>query len=129
MGLLADRINMKKVFLFGLLLFSLTYFGMAKTESMTIFYVIFGVYGVYMAATEGIAKAWITNLAKKEETGTAIGLFVSLQSISLMIASTAAGLIWSIYGASTAFFLTATVSLIVFLYMIVFVRKPILSKQ
>ena len=129
MGLLADRINMKKVFLFGLLLFSLTYFGMAKTESMTIFYIIFGIYGVYMAATEGIAKAWITNLAKKEDTGTAVGLFVSLQSISLMIASTAAGLIWSIYGASTAFFLTATVSLIVFLYMIVFVRKPILSRQ
>ena len=127
LGLLADRFNMKKIFLAGLLLFTATYFGMAKAESMTTFYVIFGVYGIYMAATEGISKAWITNLVKKEETGTAIGLFVSLQSISLMIASTVAGLIWSIYGASQAFLLTSGISFIVFLSMLFFVRKPAIS--
>jgi len=127
MGLLADRINMKKVFLAGLLLFSATYFGMAKIESMTAFYVIFGIYGIYMAATEGISKAWITNLVKKEDTGTAVGLFVSLQSVSLMIASIVAGLIWSIYGASLTFLLTSIISFLVFLFMLFFVRKPTIT--
>ncbi len=125
MGLLADRINMKKVFLAGLLLFSATYFGMARMDSMAAYYVIFGLYGVYMAATEGISKAWITNLVKKEETGTAVGLFASLQSISLMIASTVAGLIWSKFGASPAFLLTAAMSLLVFSYIFFFVKKPV----
>jgi MFS family permease len=124
MGLLADRINMKRVFLTGLLLFSATYLGMAKTESMMFFYVLFGIYGIYMAATEGISKAWIANLVKKEDTGTAIGLFVSLQSVSLMIASTVAGLVWSVYGASAAFLLTAIISLVVFLIIFLFVPKP-----
>jgi len=127
MGLLADRINMKKVFLAGLLLFSATYFGMAKIESMTAFYVIFGIYGIYMAATEGISKAWITNLVKKEDTGTAVGLFVSLQSVSLMIASIVAGLIWSIYGASLTFLLTSIISFLVFLFMLFFVRKTTIT--
>jgi MFS family permease len=129
LGLLADRFNMKKIFLAGLLLFSATYFGMAKAESMASFYVIFGIYGIYMAATEGISKAWISNLVKKEETGTAIGLFVSLQSISLMIASSVAGLIWSLYGASLAFFLTAMISFIVFLIMLLHIRKPVSSRS
>jgi len=125
LGFLADRINMKKVFLAGLLLFSATYFSMARTESMTTFYFIFGMYGIYMAATEGISKAWITNLVNKEETGTAIGLFVSLQSISLLIASTVAGLIWNSFGASPAFLLTSVISLLVFLYILFFVKKPV----
>ncbi|HPV18663.1 MAG TPA: MFS transporter [Prolixibacteraceae bacterium] len=124
LGRLADRFNMKKIFLGGLLLFSATYFGMAKAGSMPAFYAIFGIYGIYMAATEGISKAWITNLVKKEETGTAVGLFVSLQSISLMIASTLAGLIWSRFGAPPAFLLTAVISMVVFLYMLFFVKPP-----
>jgi MFS family permease len=129
LGLLADRFNMKKVFLAGLFLFAVTYFGMAKTESLTTFYVIFGIYGIYMAATEGISKAWITNLVKKEETGTAVGLFVSLQSISLMIASSVAGLIWSIYGATLTFILTSVVGFLVFLFILFFVRKPVFNKN
>jgi MFS family permease len=123
-GLLADRLNIKSVFLCGLLLFSATYFFIAKTESVAAVYVIFGIYGIYMAATEGISKAWITNLVKKEETGTAVGLFVSLQSIALMLASSMAGLIWSLYGATPAFLLTALISLVVFAWMLVFIRKP-----
>jgi MFS family permease len=125
-GLLADRLNMKSVFLGGLLLFSATYFFIAKTESVAVIYMIFGIYGIYMAATEGISKAWITNLVKKEETGTAVGLFVSLQSIALMVASSTAGLIWSLYGATPAFLLTALISLVVFAWMLVFIRKPVI---
>ena len=124
MGRLADKLNMKKVFLGGLLLFSVTYFGMAKAGFMPAFYLIFGIYGIYMAATEGISKAWVTNLVRKEETGTAVGLFVSLQIISLMIASSVAGLIWSRFGATPAFLLTAVISLVVFFYMLFFVKPP-----
>ena len=125
LGLLADRINMKIIFLGGLILFSISYFAMAQTQSNLAFYIIFGIYGLYMAATEGISKAWLSNMVKKEETGTAIGLFVALQSLSLMIASAFAGLIWSLYGAAYAFILTAIVSLLVFIYMLIFVRKPL----
>ena len=127
MGFLADRINMKNTFLFGLLLFAATYYGMAKAESVTTYYLIFGIYGIYMAATEGISKAWLSNLIRKEDMGTGIGLYVSLQSISLMIASATAGLIWNFYGASVTFFLTAIVSILVFFFMIFYVHRPKLT--
>ena len=41
-----------------------------------------------------------------------------------MIASTVAGLIWNSVGASPAFLLTAAISLLVFLYILFFVKKP-----
>jgi predicted MFS family arabinose efflux permease len=124
MGRVADRIGVKNIFLFGLILFAATYIGMAKSESIITYYLIFGIYGIYMAATEGISKAWLSNLVKREDTGTAIGLFVSLQSISLMVASAIAGLIWSWYGASIAFLLTAGISIVVFIIILLLVRKP-----
>ena len=129
LGILADKIGMKNIFLFGLLLFSAIYFGMAKVKADYSFYILFGIYGLYMAATEGISKAWLTNVSKKQENGTAIGLFVALQSISLMIASAIAGLLWNFYGASVTFFLTAIISILVFFFMFFFVHKPKLTDE
>lgn len=123
LGLLADYIGIKKIFLFGLVLFSGIYFGMAEVGTNALFYVLFGIYGIYMAATEGISKAWVASLVKNEEVGTAMGLFVALQSIALMIASAFAGLLWTFYGASVTFLLTAIMSILVFLFMLFFVPK------
>lgn len=123
-GLLADRLGMKNIFVVGLLLFSATYFGMSFISSVPGFFVLFGIYGLFMAATEGISKAWLSNLVRKEETGTAIGLFVSLQSIALMIASAFAGLLWSFYGASVTFLLTACMGAGVSLFILFFLRNP-----
>lgn len=124
LGLLADRIGIKKVFLVGLILFSSIYFGMAEANTNALFYVFFGVYGIYMAATEGISKAWVASLCKKEEVGTAIGLFVALQSIALMFASAFAGLLWTYYGSSVTFMLTAIMSILVLLFIWIFAQKP-----
>ncbi|MDH4200629.1 MAG: MFS transporter [Spirochaetia bacterium] len=124
LGILADKLGMKNIFLFGLALFALVYTGMAMAKTSISFYILFGIYGVYMAATEGLSKAWISNLAQKKDTGTAVGLFVSLQSISLMIASAFAGLIWNLYGAAATFALTASAGATVFAFILFFIRKP-----
>lgn len=123
LGLLADRIGIKKIFLFGLILFSSIYFGMAEAGTNSLFYLLFGLYGIYMAATDGISKAWVASLVRNEEVGTAMGLFVALQSIALMIASAFAGLLWTFYGASVTFLLTAAMSVLVFFFMLFFVPK------
>ena len=77
---------------------------------------LFILYGIYAATTEGIAKAWISNIADKKETATAIGTYTAFQSICSLLASTISGLIWFEYGSTTAFLTTAIISLIVFIY-------------
>jgi sugar phosphate permease len=108
----------------GLLLFAAVYFGMALNSNLYIFFGLFFLYGVYASATEGISKAWISNITGKMDTATAIGTFSGLQSICTMLASSLTGFIWFKFGAATAFILTATMTLIVAAYFFT-VPKPV----
>ena len=126
LGRLADKLGLKRMFLFGLILFSLVYFGMAAFTSTYAFIVLFFGYGLYAAATEGITKAWLSNLVSKENTATAIGTFSAFQSICAMIASSLAGLLWYQFGANTSFLLTAIATVFVILYFTI--KKPDLNK-
>jgi MFS family permease len=116
LGVLADKISFKKMFVIGLLFFAVVYFGMAANTNTYIFYALFFLYGIYAAATEGISKAWISNITDKKDTATAIGTYSSFQSICTMIASSMAGFIWFQFGASTTFFTTGIITILVVLY-------------
>ena len=116
-GILADRIGLKQIFIGGLLLFALVYIGMALNTNLWIFFILFALYGIYAAATEGIAKAWISNISEKKDTGAAIGTYTGFQSICTMVASSLTGLIWYRAGALVAFGVTALVTVAVALYL------------
>lgn len=117
-GILADKIGLKKILLFGFLLFSIVYFGMAFNTNKIICIALFFLYGIYAAATEGISKAWISNISEKKDTATAIGTFTGLQSICTMLASSMAGLLWFQYGASVALSVTAIMTIFVIVYFL-----------
>ena len=119
LGVLSDKIGFKKVFILGLLLFAVVYFGMAFTTDMRIFYLLFFLYGIFAAATDGVSKAWISNVIDRENTATAIGTFAGFQSICAMLASSITGLLWYQFGASTAFLTTATITVLVVVYLLV----------
>ena len=119
LGMLADKIGLKSVFLGGLAVFSLVYFGMAVTTNLYFFAALFFLYGIYAAATEGISKAWISNISDKKDVATAIGTFSGLQSICAMLASSITGFIWFQFGATAAFLLTALITVVVILYFLI----------
>jgi MFS family permease len=117
LGALADKIGMKKILVVGLILFAIVYTGMAYAKSNLAFLVLFAIYGIYAAATEGIAKAWITNICNRDDTATAIGTYTAFQSIATLLASSFAGLIWFYAGASTIFLLSGIFALVVAIYI------------
>lgn len=115
-GRLADKIGLKKVLIFGLVLFAIVYTGMAWSKHIYIYLILFALYGIYAAATEGISKAWISNISSKEDTATAIGTYAGFQSIFAMPASVIAGFLWFNFGAEVAFGTTAVMTLVVVIY-------------
>lgn len=123
-GMLADKIGLKTIFTGGLTIFAIVYFGMAWSSNIYFFIALFFLYGIYAAATEGISKAWISNITDKKDTATAIGTYTGFQSIFTMLASSLTGFIWFKFGATSAFILTATVTLIVVVYFIFVIPKP-----
>ncbi len=116
MGVLADNIGLKKVLICGLVLFAFVYTGFALNASLIGFIALFPLYGFYAAATEGISKAWITNISERSETATAIGTYTAFQSICTLLASAMAGLIWQEFGATATFAVSAAASLSVAAY-------------
>lgn len=117
MGYIADRIGLKKVFLGGLLIFAIVYIGMAINHDPIVFCLLFFLYGAYAAATEGISKAWISNISDPKDTATAIGTYTAFQSICALFASFLAGLLWYSLGASFTFTITAVVVGLVIIYL------------
>jgi MFS family permease len=123
-GIIADKIGLKKMFIAGLVLFSAVYFGMGISHHRYLIIALFMLYGLYAAATEGVSKAWISNITDQKDTATAIGTFSAFQSICTMLASSMAGLVWFQFGAAATFFVTALVTAFVVLYFLFFV-KPV----
>ncbi len=127
-GIIADKIGLKKIFIIGLSLFVLVYFGMSFNASLYVYIGLFFLYGIYAAATEGISKAWISNITDKKDTATAIGTYSGLQSICAMLASSLTGFVWFQFGATAAFIATAVVTLMVVIYFLTVPFAPAESK-
>jgi MFS family permease len=123
MGMLADKLNFKKIIMLGFILFAFVYGGFAFSPSVTVIFILFIVYGIYAAATEGVIKAWITNLSHNENTATAIGFYTSCESICSLLASIIAGVLWTNFGSAYTFIVPAAIAIIVIFYFLTRIRE------
>lgn len=117
-GKMADKAGMKPMLLAGVVLFIVSYILFAASHSSVIIFVAFVFYGCYAAATDGIGKAWLSQLCDRSNAGTALGAFMALQSIAMLVASVLSGFIWNRFGPEYAFYTSASgaaVSLILIL--------------
>lgn len=128
MGILADKLGLKTIFITGLLIFAAVYFSMAIATSTAVITGLFLLYGAFSAATEGISKAWISNICEKKDTATAIGTYAGMQSICTMLASSICGVIWYFYGAAATFIVTGSITVLVIVYFMWQVREQSASE-
>jgi MFS family permease len=121
-GILADRVGLGRTLIIGLSTFAVVYSMLGFATVSWQFILIFGLYAIYAASTEGISKALISNLVEKGKTATAIGFYTSFASIFTLIASSLAGFIWFTFGMKAMFLISGFGVLCVVLYL-VFVAK------
>ncbi len=94
LGALSDQIGRRKLILGGWLAYGLVYLGFALSQTGAQVWVLFGMYGVYYAATEGTAKAFVADLVPAERRGTAYGLYNAALALTALPASLIAGILW-----------------------------------
>jgi len=118
-GIIADKIGPKKVLLAGFLLFSGVYLFFGLTSSSFFLWFLFPVYGIYMALTEGVGKAYISNLVPQEKTGTAFGIYQTIIGLCTFFASFIAGILWTYIGVRLPFIFGSIMALIsAFLFVV-----------
>jgi MFS family permease len=103
LGGLADRYSPMQILRGGLIVFAFTYAGFALAGSLTVLAVLFGIYGIYMAATDGVGKALVIQLAGGESKATAVGYLGLLSGLGALFASTLAGILWEKAGPAWVF--------------------------
>jgi len=123
LGHLSDKYGKKNIFSLGLVVFSSVYLGFAFITEIILIWLLFALYGIYSAATEGVSKAWVTDLVPREWHGSAIGLLTMCSGFAIMLGSFAAGVLWDYFGAAVPFIISSVVSFLI--AMILFLKaKP-----
>ena len=112
-GMAADKFGKRRIYIAGLFVFSFVYFVFAINSEPFIVWVCFALYGIYASSTEGIAKAWVSDLIPVNYKGTAIGLLTTSTSIGIFSGSILTGILWDQFGSSIPFLISAVVSVVV----------------
>lgn len=111
-GQLADKIGARRVFAAGLLIFSIVYFLFGFVKSPTLIWFIFPIYGLYIAFTDGISKAYVSQFIDKKESGSYFGLHQTLMAVGAFMASFIGGIIWTKINPSYTFYYGSFMSLL-----------------
>ncbi|MEI7662585.1 MAG: MFS transporter [Bacteroidota bacterium] len=117
-GALADKTGLKTMLVAGLVMFSIVYTGIGFASTLPVFAILFFMYGLYSACTEGISKALISNMALKSDTATAIGFYNSMSSIFTLLASSLAGILWFAIGSKAMFAISGIGVFLVVCYLV-----------
>ncbi len=103
LGVLSDRWGRLPVLIAGYTAFGLVYAGWAVATQSWNAWVLFVIYGIYTAATDGVARAFVTDLVPRERRGTALGWFTGLTGIVALPANLLGGWLWSAVGPQATF--------------------------
>lgn len=122
-GILSDKIGRERLIIFGYLLYSIIYFGFGRTNSQGVLILLFALYGLYSAATDGIQKALVSDLIEKNKRGTGLGLYNCIVGITLLPASVIAGLLYDNVNNRAPFYYGSIMALIAAMFMLIFYRR------
>jgi MFS family permease len=124
LGAFSDRHPRELVLGAGLLVFGLVYLGFAIAPGSWAVWPLFAVYGAYIAATDGVARAWVADQVPGHAIGTAYGIFSAATGGALLLASIGAGLLWSHVSPKAPFVLGASAAGVALVLLLLSSTRP-----
>ena len=104
-GILSDRLGRRGVIGAGFLIFAVVYGGLGAATTALVVWPLFALYGLYIALTEGVTKAYITDLVPATQRGGALGLYAATTGLMALVSSVLAGLLWDHVSPAAPFYL------------------------
>lgn len=123
-GSLSDKIGRRKIIMSGYALYAVVYmsFGFITEESKGLLWLFWIIYGAFYAMTEGVEKAFVSDLASAESKATALGFSHTIVGVTLLPASIIAGLLFQA-AAAAPFIFGGVMSFLAVAIMVLFVRE------
>ena len=101
-GVLSDRIGRWPLILVGWAIYAGVYAALGFTGSVGI-WPLLAMYGVYIALTDGVAKALLADCAPRARRGLALGIYYMAMAGTTLLSSVAAGMLWDHAGSWATF--------------------------
>ena len=110
LGALSDKWGRLPVLVGGYIAFGMVYLGWAYANTGGQALVLFVIYGIYAAANEGVAKAFVADMIPKEARGTAMGWFNGMIGFAALPANVIGGWLWGMASSTATFLFGALMS-------------------
>lgn len=124
-GIISDKVGRRGMLVLGYLVSAAVYTGFAIAQHPISVWILFACYGIYIALTDGMQRAYAADLAPKGMLGTAMGTFNALTGLALLPASIIAGYLWKAYSPAWPFWFGGITGLLAaFLLLVLPIRKP-----
>ncbi len=126
-GWLSDRLPRRVLVAAGFLIFAIVYAVFAVRPTHMLLWGMMALYGLYSALTAPVLKALVAENAPPEVRGRAFGIFSFVTSVAVLLASVATGELWKVYGAELPLLLSAGLSALSAVLLLIFAgrRKPL----
>lgn len=121
-GTLSDRVGKEKLLIVGFLVYALVYFGFGMTKNINVILMLFAMYGLYSAMTDGVQKAFISDIIDENKKGTGLGLYNALLGLTLLPASLIAGFLYDNVNSSVPFYFGACTAILAAILFFLFTR-------
>jgi MFS family permease len=122
-GSLSDRIGRIPTMLIGWFTYALVYLGFAVAGHESLIWLLYGLYGIYYATSEGVAKALLTDIVGPGHRGKAFGIYGTAVGIATLPASFFAGYLWDAFGPQMPFYFGAGVATVAAVMLLVFSKR------
>lgn len=124
-GIASDRLGRRNVIGAGFLVFAAVYGGFGMASGGAAVWPLFAVYGLYMALTEGVGRAFVSDFVASERRATALGLYQGAMGAMVLLSSVVAGALWDVVDPAAPFFLGAATSLAALAALLVLRPRPV----
>jgi len=119
-GSLSDRIGKEKLLIAGFLIYAVVYLFFGMDVGKGTLFILFALYGLYSASTDGIQKAFVADVTDPNKKGTALGIYNAMLGLTLLPASIIAGVLYDRVNSSVPFWFGAAMSGCAAVLMIIF---------
>ena len=118
-GVSSDLLGRRNVIGVGFAVFAAVYLGFGLAGGGAAIWPLFAVYGLHMALTEGVGRAFVADFVPSERRATAFGLYQGAMGAMILLSSIIAGILWDVVDPAAPFFLGAATALLALVALVI----------